>query len=77
VKELKKFLLGFFLAAVCVSGAYFAFVHQCNLITKDPTQESRCKCMGKVVNLKYLLGSGDAFDLPKKETCIGVVTKRM
>ncbi len=63
-------------AAALVFVGYKIFVRPCNLITPDTKDQKTCKCLGKVVNLKYLLGSEDAFELPKTEYCVGVIKKR-
>ena len=76
MSEFKDVLIGFIGAVLVVGLGYFLFVRPCNVIPVDTTQETRCKCLGKVVNLKLLLGDRDALELPKVEHCVGVVTKR-
>jgi len=75
VQEVKKFAIGFGLAVAVVLGGYFVFVRECNVIAAEGDLK-RCRCLGKVVNLKQLLGSEDAMELPKTEHCVGVVRKR-
>lgn len=76
MKDLKDILVGLVGAVLIFILGYFLLVRPCNVITVDRTQETRCKCVGKVVNLKLLLGSRDALELPKVESCVGVVVKR-
>ena len=76
MKDLKDILVGLVGAILVFALGYVLFVRPCNVITVDRAEETRCKCFGKVVNLKLLLGDRDAFELPKVESCVGVVTKR-
>jgi len=74
MKELKDAVLGFLIALGLVVGCYLLFVRECNVIVPPGVDEKRCKCVGKMVNLKLLLGSEDALELPKTEHCAGVIT---
>lgn len=76
MKEVKDILIGLVGAIFIFAVGYYFFVRPCNVIPVDTTQETRCKCLGKVVNLKLLLGDRDALELPKVEHCVGVVAKR-
>jgi hypothetical protein len=75
--EIGKVLINFVLAAVIIAVGIWLFVRPCNYITADRAGQRTCKCLGKVVNIKYLLGDEKAFDLPKTEHCVGVVRKRV
>lgn len=77
IKELRKAFVGVGLAVGLAVAGYYLFVRECNVIIPPGLNEKRCKCAGKVINLKLLLGDERAMELPKTEHCVGVVVKRM
>jgi len=76
VDNFKDIVIGFSLAFLLLASGYFTFVRKCNVIIPPGVDETRCKCLGKVINFKLLLGREDAMELPKTEYCVGAVTKR-